>query len=51
MNQPPIAIRHRTGAEWTKHIAGRALADRAAAQSRAEREAIWRFVEEFIPCG
>ncbi|WP_237212937.1 hypothetical protein [Falsiroseomonas oryziterrae] len=51
MIDTPVAIRHRTGAEWMKHIAGRALTDRALAQARAEREAIWREVREFLPCG
>jgi hypothetical protein len=51
MIQAPIAIRHRCGAEWMKHIAGRAFADRAAAEARAQREATWRLVRDFIPCG
>lgn len=51
MTQSPIAIRHRSGAEWMRHIAGRALADRVAEQAQAEREAAWRLVQAFIPCG
>lgn len=47
MTPTPIALRRAIGAEWTKHIAGRALAEGAA---RAAREAIWREVAPFIPC-
>lgn len=51
MTQPPIALRHRSGAEWMKHIAGHAMADRTTRQARAERLEAWRMVEGFIPCG
>lgn len=47
MTQTPIALRRPMGAEWQKHIAGRALAERAARQAR---DAVWREVEPFIPC-
>lgn len=47
MTQTPIALRRPMGAEWQKHIAGRALAERAARQAR---DAVWREVEAFIPC-
>ncbi|HEV7268378.1 MAG TPA: hypothetical protein VGN83_26255 [Falsiroseomonas sp.] len=49
--QTPIAIRHRSGAEWMKHTAGRALTDRRAAEARAEEEAAWKLVQTFLPCG
>jgi hypothetical protein len=49
--QPPLAIRHSTGAEWLRHIAGRALADRSAQAARAEQAAAWRLIEAFLPCG
>jgi hypothetical protein len=49
--QTPIAIRHRTGSEWMKHTAGRALADRRAELARAQGEEAWRLAQAFIPCG
>ena len=45
--QPPIALRHRSGSEWMRHMAGNALAH---ARLRAQRAAAWRAVEAFIPC-
>lgn len=49
--ETPIAIRHRNGAEWMRHMAGRALLEREAATARAAQEASWRLLEAFIPCG
>ncbi|WP_270936770.1 hypothetical protein [Falsiroseomonas oryzae] len=47
----PIALRHRSGGEWMRHIAGRALAVREAERRRAAAAAAWREVAPFIPCG
>ncbi len=44
----PLALRHRSGAEWMLHMAGQALAQRAR---RDRREALWREVEPALPCG
>jgi hypothetical protein len=51
LTRTPIAIRHRSGSEWMKYTAGRALADRRAELARAGIEEAWRLVEAFVPCG
>ncbi|MGG5819957.1 hypothetical protein [Falsiroseomonas sp. HW251] len=44
----PLVLRHRSGSEWMRHIAGQALRCRAA---RTKREEAWREAEPFLPCG
>jgi hypothetical protein len=51
MPQLPIAIRHRSGAEWMKHTAGRALAERRAEEVRRAQDVAWLTVLAFLPCG
>jgi len=48
MTEIPMMLRHRSGAEWMRHMAGQELLRR---ERRARREALWREVEAMIPCG
>ena len=46
-NETPLALRHRSGSEWMRAIAGHAL----VREAQRRREAAWREVAVFLAGG